>query len=135
GSGLTTDTLFVDQIDGALAVTVLVDLGDVAVEEPAFGDHQRIRLDVAADPASLGDLDIAGCHHVALVLTHDDRIDRLHLGADHTLLADHEPAGNVQLPAHFTLDLDGVGDGELALDLRAIAGDRQESDRGAVRLR
>src|SRR5262249_9031345 len=135
GSKLPTDTLLVDRIDGALAGTVLVDLGDVAVEEPALGDHQRIRLDVAADPACLGDLDVAGCHHVALVLTHDDRIDRLPLSPDHALSADHETAGHVQLPADLTFDLDGVGDVELPLDLRAVAGDGQESDRGAVRLR
>src|SRR5262249_41045514 len=135
GSKLPTDTLLVDRIDGALAGTVLIDLGDVAVEEPALGDHERVRLDVAADPACLGDFDVAGCHHVALVLTHDDRIDRLHLGADHTLLADDETAGDVQLPADFTFDLDGVGDVELALDLRVIAGDGHECDRGAVRLR
>src|SRR5580765_4302195 len=118
----------VHQIDRPLAGGELVHLRDVAVEEAALGDHQRIGRDVAGDPARVGDLDVAGRDHVALVVSLDDGIDGLDVGVDHALLADDQLAADVHLAADLALDLDRVRDVELALHARALADHREQGD-------
>src|SRR5207245_2970531 len=81
----------VHEIDRPVAVGLLVHLRDVAVEEAALRDHERIGRDVAGDAARGGDLDVPGRDHVALVVAHDDRFHRLGGGVGHALLADNAP--------------------------------------------
>src|SRR3970282_1973276 len=104
----------------------VLDFDDVAVEKAALGDHEGIRLDVAADPPRRGDLHVARGHHVALVLAHDDGVHGPDVGGHHALLADHELAPHVQLAPDLTLDLDRVGDFELALHPGVVADDGEE---------
>src|SRR5262245_16155483 len=119
----------VHQVDRLLAVGVLVHLRDVTVEDAALGDHERIGRDVAADAAGVGDLDVAGGDHVALIGALDDRVHRLHVGVDHAFLTDHELAADVHLAADLALDLDRVRDVELALHAGALADHREQRDR------
>src|SRR6266852_599309 len=67
---------------------LLVDLGDVTLKTATLGDHQRIGLDVAADTAGRRNLHVASGGHVAVVVSQNDGVHRLHGSVDDTLLAD-----------------------------------------------
>src|SRR3990172_7002249 len=120
-SELLSPHLLFDRDD--LPRDALIHLGHVAVEEAALRDHERVGLDVAGDAARLRDLHVPGGDHVALVVAHDDRVHRLDVRVDDALLADDQLAPDVHLAAHLTLDLDRVGDVELALHPRVVAHD------------
>src|SRR5207244_9693949 len=112
--------LVLDEIDGRLRLAS-ARLHDVAVEEAALGDDERVRLDVAVHPPGGGDLDVAGRHHRALVHPPDEGVDRLNVGAHHALLANHQLLADLQLAADGAFDVDGLGDVELPFDPRAVA--------------
>src|SRR5690606_18484462 len=120
GSGVVRGDPAVHQVligsdEGLPALRLLVDADDVAVEEAALVDDEGVGLQVAEDPTGRGDLDVAGRDHVALVATHDDRVDGPHVGLDDAVLADDQLAADLELAADLALDLDGVGDLQLAL--------------------
>src|SRR5262245_50100480 len=106
----------------------LVDLDDVALEIATLGDHQRIGLDVAADTAGRRNLHVASSGHVAVVVSQNDGVHRLHGSVDDTLLADDQLAAHPQLSAHLALDLDRIGDLEFSFYLGGLANDRKQGD-------
>src|SRR5206468_1048324 len=87
---------------------LLVDLGDVTLKTATLGDHQRIGLDVAADKAGRRNLHAASGGHVAVVVSENDGVYRLHVSVDDTLLADDQFAAHPQLATHLALDLDRI---------------------------
>src|SRR5262245_3550136 len=107
---------------------LLVDLGDVASKASPLGDHQRIGLDVAADTAGRRNLHIASGDHVAVVVTENDGVHRLHVGVDDAFLANDQLAAYAQLAAYLALDLDRVGDVEFAFHLGGVADDGEQGD-------
>src|SRR5262249_49578946 len=73
---------------------LLVDLDDVTLKVATLGDHQRIGLDVAAYTAGRRNLHVASSGHVAVVVTQNDGVHRLHGRVDDTLLANDPRAAH-----------------------------------------
>src|SRR5207253_6055137 len=65
------------------AIVYVVHLGDVAVEEAALRNHERIGLDISAHAARFGDFHVACGDHVAFVVPHDDGVHGLDVGVHH----------------------------------------------------
>src|SRR4030095_10633317 len=107
---------------------LLVDLDDVTPKIAPLGDHQRIGLDVSADTAGRRNLHVASGGHVAVVVSQNDGVHRLHSSIDDTLLADDQLAAHPQLAAHLALDLDRIGDLEFSFHLGGVANDREQGD-------
>src|SRR5262245_30985478 len=105
-----------------------IDLDDVTLKIATLGDHQRIGLDVAADTAGRRNLHIASGGHVAVVVSQDDGVYRLHGSVDDPLLADDQLAAHPQLSTHLALDLDRIGDLEFPFHLGGLANDREQGD-------
>src|SRR5215831_7322048 len=79
--------------------------------------------------AGCRNLDVASGDHVAVVAAENDGVHRLHASVNDTPLADDQLAAHPQLAAHLALDLDRVGDLELAFQLGGVANDREQGDR------
>src|SRR5262249_45079080 len=56
----------------------------------------------------------------------DHRVHGADVRGHHALLADDEPAAHRELTAHLALDVDGVGDLELALHAALLPDDREQ---------
>src|SRR4029450_7700961 len=111
----------------------LVDLGDATLKTAPLGDHQRVGLDVTADMAGRRNLHVASGGQVAVVVSQNDGVHRLHVRVDDPLLADDQLAAHPQLAAHRALDLDRIGDLEFAFQLGGAANDVEPEDAAAVR--
>src|SRR5262249_53478776 len=98
----------VHQVDRPLAVGKLVHLREVAVEEAAVGDDKGVGGDVAGAPSGVGDLDVAGRDHVALIAAYDDGVARRDFRVAPPLPTDQELAADFLPPADLALDLDRV---------------------------
>jgi hypothetical protein len=104
----------------------LLQLDGFAVEESPLGDHQRIGLDLARDPARGRDLHTPGRHHVPFVLPVDDGVHGLHVGTHGSPLADDESLAHLQLAGDLALDVNRVGDIERSLEFGVTADNGEE---------
>jgi hypothetical protein len=104
----------------------LLQLDCFAVEESAFGDHQRIGLDLAGDPARGRDLHTPGCHHIPFVLPVNNGVHSLHVGTHGSPLADDESLAHLQLAGDLALDLNRVGDVERSLEFGVTSDNGEE---------